>query len=503
MGKKLSKTINIPQVLMELVVNAFLVAMVGIFPFFYLNNYINITEAKLMFFKANTLIMLLVGLCFYIIGFIQNRKNTNKKRNRTMSVTTALGMVFIVVICISCALSPIGAESFWGEQGRRMGGQVLLLCVMGYFSISCYYQTFQGLIWLFLIANSMEWILIILQFFGIDLLHMYDNLIEHQHSYFMGTMGNVNITAGYTCVALAIIMSLYFLSVTKFSRYCYGGVLMLGFYAAYATQSQSWVLGVGAAAIIILWSGLESGEKLKTVGELWFIFLATSILVKIMVAWSLAFGNPSTAVQYFAKDELFKILLSNELLIAQGILLTLLFFWCHRFQNHKKCVFRRILIIACITVVLAVCFIIFPTDDSFGSNRGYIWRITFEEFRNLPILQKLFGYGPNGFLQFIDRNHAEEMRSLYEQPFIDAHNEAIQFLAVTGIVGMVSYMGMQISMMVRCAKDYSHNPIALVGLTGIAAYLAQGLVNNPQIFITPLLFIFMGIMESKLRRKSN
>ena len=102
----------------------------------------------------------------------------------------------------------------------------------------------------------------------------------------------------------------------------------------------------------------------------------------------------------------------------------------------------------------------------------------------------------------------EEATTLYGAPFADAHNEFLQFLLTCGVLGVIGYFG---TMLTGCVKPRSLNSqhslqspaesrdismTLFACQTVIAAYLAQGLVNNPQTVTTPLLFLFLGICNA-------
>ena len=161
---------------------------------------------------------------------------------------------------------------------------------------------------------------------------------------------------------------------------------------------------------------------------------------------------------------------------------------------------NKILIGLLLLGILAAGAAIFPLEDSFGTNRGYIWKRTLLNFKELPLWQKLFGYGPNCFYQSLQQRFGAEMHELFDSPFLDAHNEALQILAITGILGLASYLGMQLSLLASCLRKCRLDGIFLAGSVGITAYLLQGLVNNPSIFTLPPFFLFLGILENRLRK---
>ena len=50
-------------------------------------------------------------------------------------------------------------------------------------------------------------------------------------------------------------------------------------------------------------------------------------------------------------------------------------------------------------------------------------------------------------------------------------------------------------MAVRSARQSLNKPQMILGVVVICAYIAQGMVNNPTIFLTPYLFLMLGIIK--------
>ncbi len=135
-------------------------------------------------------------------------------------------------------------------------------------------------------------------------------------------------------------------------------------------------------------------------------------------------------------------------------------------------------------------------DDSFGSTRGYIWKTTMESWVKMPFWDKISGFGLNCYHVFIQQYGGSEVSEVFNGALlIDAHNEFLQFLTTTGLLGVVGYFGLLISMAVRSARQSLNKPQMILGVVVICAYIAQGMVNNPTIFLTPYLFLMLGIIR--------
>lgn len=77
--------------------------------------------------------------------------------------------------------------------------------------------------------------------------------------------------------------------------------------------------------------------------------------------------------------------------------------------------------------------------------------------------------------------------------FVDSHSEVLYYFISTGILGGVGNFGMILSLILRGIKYKTPNTMILTAV-GVS-WLAQGLVNNPLIFTTPFIFIFLGISK--------
>lgn len=111
------------------------------------------------------------------------------------------------------------------------------------------------------------------------------------------------------------------------------------------------------------------------------------------------------------------------------------------------------------------------------------------------------GHGMNRFFVPFYKYFYEEMMSRFTSPYIDAHNELLQMLVTTGIMGCAGYMGMMISGVYNGVKKYASNPLVLVEVMVLSSYLLQGIVNNPQVFTLPLIFLFMGAVNNLCETK--
>ncbi len=529
-NKKTKVQQSLGTTILETSTFAYVFWMLLTYPVFFHDGFIDIVRSKLAYYKGVTIFFLVaavIGLLFY---WVDNGVKTPEKPAsfaawlKGVPKEDLFAGVFFAAVILSTLVSDYRSEAFWGTEGRRLGAMVMLLYLFVYRMCAKHLRMQNGkykaaLLWAFIASNAVVILLGDLQFWGIDIFHMYDNLIESQYAMFISTIGNVNVNAGYLCLILPVVMAFYFVSEHKIRKAVYAVFLVAGIYEAYATVSDSWLLGIGAGYLVLFWFACKSHDGMRKFLELCGFFWLANFLMRLSLVIGEAAGADAALYLQFRELGLQNFITSWGMVIATGALLALCFL-VFGLLGKKQVAFpylllRRVVFIA--VAVAAVCvlvvFIVANTrgegewqgtfallnhlqvTDSFGSNRGYVWKRCLTAFWKLPWYQKIFGYGLNCFGQLMAIDYTQEMMTLYNGMYIDAHNEALQFLVTTGIVGAVGYFGILIGAVVKCAKKAADNPLLIAGIAGILGYLAQAMVNNPQTFLTPTVFLFLGVLK--------
>lgn len=495
----------------------FVVLMVGIGPLFVKNKFHDILLAKLEFIRANAIIFIILVIVIELVRkWIWKEKLDYEKKVIPEMIFSGM---FLIAAGFSAIYGGNLSESFWGSSGRRFGMFIMLLFIAVYFIIGRYFQANTGLIWIYLITNSLVLAIAILNFWGVDPLGMYDGA----YTIFIGTMGNINVYSSYISLILPIAMVLYFLCDTVFSKVIYGVFLIIGFYGAYATNSDSWILGIGVSFIILLWFALKNTETMKKYYQLWGLFCLAGLLIRGTIYIGTVFGITSPFIEAFSGMKLQNMMTNGYILLAEGILLILLLMVNKGAEKEKINIhyskWRKI-----VFLVIGLCICGFPIlvtavnvlgkwkngsvlgmlllTDEFGSGRGYIWKFTIGMFKEQPLIQQIFGCGMNDFWNGMSVEDQTVILNHFGARLLDAHNEFLQYLVTTGVVGVAGYFGFLFYHISSWWKKYAENPILIMGVVTVCSYLAQGLVNNPQIFITACLFVFLGIMKSIERRSA-
>lgn len=508
----------------------FVILMLGFFPLFYQDSYFNITDAKRMFFYFCGAGLLVLTVLLAGAGYLQDwreqaagnkvlqgSKQKGKEILKNIPITSWFVYGFALAVLIATVFSVNPFESFYGTDGRKLGAIAFLLCIAVYLILGKFLQPGIWMAWIFLISNGIVCFLLLLQFWGIDILHMWDGIIPTEVGMFASTIGNVNACATYFCMAVPVGMVLFYLSDALLSEILYGLLLLLGFFGMYATISDSWILGIGAAFLVLFCFSIKSHDYMERFLGICLMFWASSLVVRL--ALTAGAENTSVMSQRFRTLPLQNFITGKKVLLAEGIILCLGMVLIKIAKKKDIQIpydkIRKVFVGVVVTVLsLAVTAVLvvnlspekqwegglqwmnlLKLQDNFGSSRGIIWKQTWIAWQKLPIGRKFFGYGINCFYQFLYQYQASEL-TMYTARIVDPHNELLQFMSMTGIFGAVCYFGFLISTAVSAAKQSRHYPVMMMGTVVICSYLAQSMVNNPTVFLTPTLFLYLGILKS-------
>lgn len=521
------------------------IMMIALFPLYYQNNYIDISSAKLSFFRVCSIGLILAVVLFICMELLQQYKETMQQKNKKhkkkqpqtkepvekkeairqwisgISVTTWFAVIFAAGILVATVFSVNPQESWLGLEGRKLGAVTWLLGIAMYGILGKYLKPGKWAAWAFLIANILIFFLAILNFWAVDPLSMYENLAEDQHGAFISTIGNVNACAGYLCMILPAGMALYTLTNDIYLRVISAIFLVLGFCSGYCAHSDSWLLGLGVTFLVMLWFSLRDHEHMLRFLEICGFFWIGSVLMKVMMLLGVSSQSSNLMYIFFNSDKLQNgIILNGYVLAAEGILIAgILFLVWNRKKAGKELPYlmvRKVIFIILVVVaavgILAVIVVNLKKgawegtfsvlehlrmQDSFGSSRGYIWRMTVQSWFDMPLWDKITGYGVNCYHMFIQQYGGAEVSEYFNGALlVDAHNEFMQILATMGLLGVVGYFGLLISTAVKSAQNIKTRPALLMGVAVVCGFLAQGLVNNPTVFLTPYLFLMLGIIKS-------
>lgn len=481
-------------------------ALLLFFPLVYHNNYIDIVQVKKYFFLCVTAVYAVLCLLLTMCCELRGRRAETIEKHQFNSIDR-----FAVVLCAGLVLSTMFAgdvkDALWGYTGRNFGVVTLAAGLLGFFLVERFFVMTQSVLWAYLIGSGCVYLLVILNAFGVDLLGMKENLDPAQHYFFVSTMGNMDVTTGFAALMVPVGMMLFYCAKEKFSQRIYGAYVCLGFLAMLCARCDTGVVCVAAAFAVSFWLALLPGGRMRAAQTLFLFWVECSAVAGVA---RIIFSDRA-----YAFDGFCGIATSWQAVVAEVAVLALLTAYVRRSGEAdekalKKAgrVFAGTLAAAAAVFVLALLLAnvtgagdgwlsALKITDEFGNYRGYIWKRSIKAYLDAPLFRKVFGYGMNQFPVFI-HDYEEEMTLLFQSSFLDAHNEYLQMVVTAGIIGAVGFFGMFAAGLALCVRkikrDGTQTLAPLAGIAVLTVYFAQAFANNPQVFTTPLYFVFLGIL---------
>ncbi|WP_215700038.1 O-antigen ligase family protein [Clostridium sp. MCC353] len=517
--------------IMSAITGFFVLMVLAVLPLIVDDFYFNILETKYKFYWISMLIMfslLLVTAGIFFLFDITDSEMENTKsyfRNlfsadwkRHFSLPDIAMIVFWLGAVITTLISDYKYESFWGNEGRYNGLFLITIYFAAYFCITRYLKFKDWYVEIFLFIGMLVCLFGITDYFKMDLLHFKVRLKIEQYEMFTSTLGNVNTYTAYVALVVGAAATL-FATAKDIKRSIYYYIcVVISFFAIITGQSDNAYLTLAALfgflplylfgsrrgakrylALIatffttlqgVIWISRIFSGKVIGFGGLFYIIAKTDYLIYVVVfLWLL------TAVVYFAD----KGTASNDK--TPGWL-------------KKAWVGLIIAVILCVSFVLYDCnfggsperyqafdqYLRF--DDTWGTNRGYIWRIASEMYNDFSWPKKLFGYGLDTFKIMTINNYYNEMIANYKELFDSVHNEYLQYLVTMGAVGLISYLALLLTTFGRVIKKCLNRPAVMAVLFSILCYCAQATVNINIPIAAPVMWTLIMAGNSACREQS-
>lgn len=485
--------------------------MFTFFLFYTENAYFNITDAKYHCFVWLTLgyaLSCIICGSFYLffhdspINFIKNQLVSLSSTDKSMLLM--LGAHTITTI--SCEYPQY---SFSGAWGRHMGlGFTILICIM-YFLVSRFLTHHRILIHIFLGSCLIVGCIGILNALGIDPFHYYINVKQSQRHMFLSTIGNTTFFAHMFCLTLPIGFSLFLNATSLRKRIVYLIWTMLGFVSIYISNIDGAYLAV-FAFLLYFFMNCRDAMQMKD-----FLLICLTALCTAKCLSLLSYG--SGALVFEGVSAL--IVLSPFVWILIGIVL-LLYLWMRKYPDKAEAlpyhkIKTMVLMSAGIIILLLLVAIVYFTwlkpsaslgdlsdylrfSDTWGHNRGYLWRVFTTDFIHSSPLERMFGKGLDCTKFIMSDISGKSLATAY---YDNAHNEYLQYLITSGIIGLSAYLFLWGSLIHRLYQ-IKHHPYATGLCAALLAHGAQAITGLNQPITTPLLFLLFAISERLLRRTS-
>lgn len=500
----------------------FTFVVLAVFPLYYHNYYFDILKAKYKFYwitvVAMAVICLIVALVFLFVDRMEY-DGVNTKRFfshfrfdslKKQPAAYKFLILFLILAAISTLLSDYKFESFWGNEGRFSGLFLISLYALGVFMIGKLGKIKKWYLDLFLLSGVLVCLFGITDYFRMDLLHWKAGVTSTQADSFTSTLGNINTYTAYVALVLGVACGLFTTEKNIFRNIWYFIVLLIGFFAIITGQSDNAYLALGAVFALFPLA-LFATRK----GIIRYITVIASFMSVIKVIDEI---NKKMAEKVIGLSGIFDVLVRHKYLevivIALWLLVAVLYIGDRVLMKDKEDKVGKwlritwfCLIAAGVAAVIAVLYdanfgpnpekysslsgyLVF--NDSWGTNRGYCWRIGWESYMQQPLIHKLFGFGPDTF-GILTWPFRQDSLDTYGVFFESAHNEYFQYLVTMGPFTMIAYILFLVSSCARMFRYAKVQPWILAPLGATVCYGAQALVNINLPIATPVMWALLAV----------
>ncbi len=527
---------------LRLLCNLYLTALLVALPLYTGEGYWNLGDTKYTLFKNITLLCLGIWLAAELsIGIWHGAKRVGSRaagrgRRPAFSATDWAAASYGVCVLLSALCSRYGDLAWTGYEGWYMGAVSQLLFVGIYFFVSRRYDGARWPLYLGEAALLAVSVLGLLHRLGIDPLKLlvYWDYRNWEYSHMLSTLGNINWLCGYYSVALASAVAHFLWEERRWLRAVLYVAAVTSFVLLGVQGSQGGLLILAVCTAGCFWLGRGRANALA---RLWALLAGFFLCMPLMGLGMKLRGNKAAVV---ADGNVFGYVGWYVWAIAGGACLAVCLWLVKRGPVRGSRTRRpqvRAALIGALAVCLAAALFVLLGDgigDSFGSGRGFLWRIALEGFGQADGKDKLLGAGPDcyGVAVFgrlgagTDVWKGEHWEGAV---FTNAHNELLSQLCNVGILGTLSYLAIFLTGLWRygmgcmeiCrgrpaqsqgdssgqgeAEGHLASPAGKdscclwAGLLAIAMYGAHSLISFQQVLNTPLLFLVLGICEQRMR----
>ena len=478
--------------------SAYLLAVCGFLPLVFTKLYFNITETKLAFFLGASLLYLLLLLLARLFLPLDYGAKPERVRLRPAAVALAL---LALCFCVGSVLGPQAGDAFWGENNRYQGVATLFVYAAVVFALS--QQSIDPRLPALALAFGAAPVCLlgVLNHFGVDPIGFYENLSARDQGRFLSTVGNADFYGSYLCVAFPAALDLFLRAEQRKARIGASLLLLVVCFGALVAGSDSTALGLLAAVLLFpvaLFSDLRAMRR---------FFLALALFALS----AFAFGLLSRALPSKTYLSSFSVLLSSPA-VSGAVFAVCSLLWlltkpvsCARLLRCRRPYW---IVLAALVLLGGVALLLLNTllrdvplgkaaaylrfSPSWGTDRGKIWLFAARLYRSYSPAQLVFGAGPGSLF------HADAVNRVFHDAALDtAHNEYLQYLLVSGALGLAAYLATLGFALCSGAQKLAQSAAYRGLLLALAAYAAQAAVNIAQPMSTPLVFLLVGILISR------
>lgn len=491
----------------------FTCVILAVFPLYFHNKYIDILTIRYQFYYISVLLLCAVTAALAAGKALDSEKHGNGQGyftgpRRMLSLPNLFLLLFLLVILISTFGSDYLYESFWGNEGRYNGCFLWMIYTAAFLIVSGKLNFRPWYLDLFLITGAAVCLFGVADYLGYDPLGLERGLNPEIGVIYTSTIGNVNHYTAYVSLAAGAAAVCYGNAVGKYRTVCYGACLLTAFAALVTGQSDSVYLTIPALFGILPY--FLKGRQYA--GWRWMSALS-GLLTVLLAVKLIETGLPD---RYVRLEGLFLMLAKGSFLFYAVPVLWILSLLIYGAEKRRGTgvmtqIFLRFWTILLVVIVAAgigilcdvnlaghgqrygraACYLQF--GDQWGNGRGYAWNHALEIYGEFPWMKKLFGYGPDTFGILMVEELRTEMMDRFGYVFNDVHNEYLQYLVTTGILGLISYLFLIGSSLFRILKKSAGSPSMGAIAAAVFCYHIQAVVNINVPIVAPVMWTLICV----------
>lgn len=477
---------------------AMLVAVLCVFPL-YIDKFSNLGLTK--FTGGFTLILvfaLMLGSCLLIGGKVPAGRFARKDTG-----TLWLG-AFVVTGLLSTVLSLSPVSSLWGLGGYYGGFALVAITALGYLCIRALASA-RDISFLFFgvgVTASIVTVLYVLNIFNIDLIGSYRDTAVVERAQFFSTLGQKDFNAGFFAIVLPIVFYAWLKARGRAQNIVYGIPMVFGGLALAVVDAEALTLGVVAAAMILVCHKDFDTRMVRRGALIGLAFFAWAAWMHYMRETVYTQGGRSLLSHF-----------GDLQLAVPGMVFCALVWavlnWRARRGKPERSLYKVGRVMTAVTVgAVAVLFLLanlwpgLPSlgkldnflvfNDDWGTYRGTGWRAAWGTWWDASLWRKVVGYGP-GTMHKAMLNWAGDALTDRMNTFYAAHNEYLEQLLTTGILGLAAWLGFVGVHLRRGLAAWARPGVAPV-LLALCSYLVQAVVSIRVSMLFPLVMVLFGLL---------
>lgn len=488
--------------LIQILLEGYLFVMFTLFPLYVgPRKYEEITYDKYDLFMKASMILAVGFVLLQIMRMILCRKEI-KVQKPVLTASDLCVILYAAAVLISYLFAHDRSEALKGAIGWYTGFLTQAVMIMIYFLYSRFYHWNKRVIVYMMSGSFLVILLAVLNRFRICLIDP-----ENYVSTFISTIGNINWLASYLMIMVSFVTGMFIAGIFKHRYTSIPAVIYLYFgYAALVTNGSNSVYpALLAMLVFMIVFGLSDKDVMMRVLVCVILFFGTYECLGIygMIYGSTAYETLLRNISNLSESFIAMHCGAMAMLAAAGALIYL-----HKqpdsrlIRSEKEIEYvLKALCAAGLLIILAVLLIqvtgMIDIPDTFGHNRGLIWRLSRQIYHELPLYRKLIGVGPDSYGNYtmLDWDFMMELMEYYPNMRVTtAHSEPFTTLINLGIPGAAAYLAMTFSTVftVLNGKTKDEKMYRIPVILALVSHHVNLLVSFQIVPVLPYLYLILG-----------